>query len=180
MESFKEFLEIFKLPPSILSAISIVTGIILFLPDNVIKIFYLIELKSKYGNFIGMLFIISVTMLTVLLIMWSAKKIIKKYKIRRLRKLRIKYLIDFDGNKTKLIKRFIKERDHTLELATNNGVTVELNCNQVIAPAGNTQLFSFGNVLYGDENTVYIKYFLQPWVINLIEKEELLRKKFYE
>ena len=35
--SFKEFLEILKLPPSILSALMIVSGLILILPDDVIK-----------------------------------------------------------------------------------------------------------------------------------------------
>ena len=37
MNNFKEFLEILKLPPSILSALMIVSGLILILPEDVIK-----------------------------------------------------------------------------------------------------------------------------------------------
>lgn len=179
MGSFKEFLEIFKLPPSILTAISIVTGLILFLPERIISVFYLLDFKNKYGSIIGIVFIISITMLFVLVVMWFAKKIIEKYKTKRIIKRRIKYLLELDENKTKLIKKFINQKDHTLNLPTNNGVTVELNSMQVISFAGNMQPVTFGDIFDGDENTMYINYFLQPWVINLTEKEEALREKYY-
>lgn len=179
MGSFKEFFEIFKLPPSILTAISIVTGLILFLPEKIINVFYLLDFKNKYGSFIGIVFIISITMLFVLIIIWSAKKIIEKYKSKRIIKMRIKYLKGLDENKTALIKEFIKQKDHTLNLPTNNGVTVELNSMQVISFAGNMQPVTFGDIFDGDENTMYVNYFLQPWVINLIEKEEVLKEKYF-
>ena len=82
-------------------------------------------------------------------------------------------------NKTALIKEFIKQKDHTLNLPTNNGVTVELNSLQVISFAGNMQPVTFGDIFDGDENTMYVNYFLQPWVINLIEKEEVLKEKYF-
>ena len=179
MGSFKEFLEIFKLPPSILAAISIVTGLILFLPEKIIDVFYLLDFKNKYGPVIGMAFIISVTMLIVLIVMWTVKKLINNYKSKKYIKKTIKYLVELDNNKTNLIKKFIKQADHTLQLPTNNGTTVELSSNNIISLAGGTQPVSFGDIFDGDENTMYLNYFLQPWVIQLIEKESILLEKYY-
>lgn len=180
MESFKEFLEIFKLPPSILAAISIVTGLILFLPKKIINMFYLLDFKNKYGSFIGIIFIISVTMLIVLIVMWSAQKMIYKYKKKKHIKKTIKYLANLDKNKTNLIKKFIKQVDHTLQLPVNNGTTVELRNNNIISLAGGTQPVSLGNIFDRDETTMYLNYFLQSWVIQLIEKESILMEKYYE
>lgn len=178
MNSFKEFLEILKLPPSILSALMIVSGLILILPDDVIKKLYMYDFRNNYGFAISLIFLISFAMLIVLIIMWGSKKIIEKMKYKKLKEKRIKYLLELDATKTQLINQFIKEKEHTLSLATNSGITIELSSYGVISPAGNTQLVTFGDIFTGDENTMYINYFLQPWVNKLIKDDEGLKNKF--
>lgn len=178
MGSFKEFLEIFKLPPNILAAISIATGLILFLPERIISIIHLTDFKNSFGPYIGVFFIISITMLFVLIFIWLYKKIIEEYRAKKLIKSRIKYLKELDENKTKLIKKFIEKEDHTLNLAFNNGITIELSNYNLISLAGNTQPVTFGYDIF--ENNMCLNYFLQPWVMNLIKKEEILINKFYK
>lgn len=109
-------MEIFKLPPSILAAISIVTGLMLFLPEKIINIFYLLDFKNKYGPAIGRVLIISITMLMILTVMWSSKKLNNKYKSKKYIKEKIKYLAELDNNKTNLIKKFIKQPDYSYRL----------------------------------------------------------------
>ena len=178
MNSFKEFLEILKLPPSILSALMIVSGLILILPEDVIKKLYMYDFRNNYGFAISLIFLISFAILVVLIIMWGSKKIIGKIKDKKLKEKRIKYLLELDSTKTSLINQLIKEEDHTLSLATNSGNTIELSSYGVISVAGNTQLVTWGDIFTGDENTMYINYFLQPWVIKLIKEDERLKKKF--
>lgn len=178
MTSFKEFLDILKLPPSILGALMIVSGSILILPEDIIKRFYMYDFRNNYGFAISIIFLVSFAILIVLGIIWGAKKIIEIVKYRRFKEKGIKYLLELDSAKTELIIEFIKEEEHTLSLATNSGITVELYSYGIICPAGSTQLVKFGDIFTGDENTMYINYFLQPWVIKLIMEEEVLKNKF--
>ena len=136
------------------------------------------DFRNNYGFAISIVFLISFSMLTVLLIIWSFKQIKEKIINKKIKENRIKYLLELDTAKTGLIKRFIKEKDHTLNLPTNSGNTIELSSYGLISPAGNTQLVTFGDVFNGDANTMYINYFLQPWVIKLIKDEKVLNEKF--
>ena len=136
------------------------------------------EFRNNYGFAISIIFLVSLAILVVLIIMWSARKIIEKIKSKKLKEKRIKYLLELDNEKTQLINQFVKEKEHTLSLATNSGITVELSSYGLISPAGSTQLVTFGDIFTGDENTMYINYFLQPWVISLIKENEQLKKKF--
>lgn len=55
----------------------------------------------------------------------------------------------------------------------NNGVTMELVSYGVISQAGSTQAMEFGY-----DNEIILKYFLQPWVAELINKDEQLKEKY--
>lgn len=178
MNSFKDFLEILRLPPSILSALTLVTGLILLLPEEIVKKLYMYEFRNNYGFVISLVFLISLAMLIVLLIIWCIKQINRRIKDKKLKEKRIQYLQDLDLTKSELIKKFIKAKDHTLNLPTNSGNTIELSSYGLISPAGKTQLVTFGDIFTGDENTIYINYFLQPWVIKMIKEEKNLRDKF--
>ena len=70
-------------------------------------------------------------------------------------------------------KEFIKDKTHTLSLPMNDGLILELQYFGIINAAGNTQLADMGY-----DNSVYIKYFLQPWVIGIISNNEELSKKY--
>ncbi len=178
MNNFKEFLEILKLPPSILSALSLVAGLILLLPEKIIKKLYMYDFRNNYGFAISLIFLISLSMLIVLFIIWCFKQVNEKIKSKKIKEKRIKYLLELDLTKTELIKQFIKEKDHTLNLPTNSGNIIELSSYGIISTAGNIQAVTFGDIFTGDENTMYINYFLQPWVIKLINEEKDLKDKF--
>ncbi len=176
MNTFKEFMDFLKLPPTILGALAIASGLLLYLPDDVIKRLYMESFRSNYGFIIGIIFVISISILVMLLITYifkhSKKIIIRKYTGMKDRKGRIKYLLDMDKAKTNLIKSFLKESNHTLDLSMNDGITVELEYMEIISKAGGTQFVNF----YGD--MAVLKYFLQPWVLKIINEDEQLKKKF--
>lgn len=54
-----------KLPSNIMSAMSLASGVILFLPDKIIKKMYMIDFKNKYGFVIGAVFIVSTSILII-------------------------------------------------------------------------------------------------------------------
>lgn len=167
----KDFIDFIKLPPNILAAVSLVSGIILFIPDKLAKKMYMHDFRNDYGFIVSIVFLISFSILLVLLTTTIYKKIDKKIKYRLLKKKQIKYLLNAEKSKVKLLKKFIKAETHTLQINQNDGLTVELAHFGFIAMAGSTQAVDFGY-----NNEMYVIYFLQPWVINLINENDELKK----
>lgn len=173
MKDFKSFIELLKLPPTILSTISLVTGLILFLPDKAIEKLSMLSLKEKYGFIVGLIFLLSTIMLLVMVIHYFGKKIYKKISNKKMIKYQIKYLKELDKAKTNFIREFIDEESHTLNVCMNNGNVIELSHFGIISIAGGTQ-----PVDIDFDNSVYAKFFLQPWVLKRINQDEDLKKKF--
>lgn len=167
----KDFIEFIKLPPNILAAVSVVAGIILFIPDKLAKKMYIYDLRNDYGVIVSIVFLISFSILIVLLTTLIYKKNDKNIKYRLLKKKQIKYLLNAEKSKVKLLKNFIKAETHTLQINQNDGLTVELAHFGFISMAGSTQAVDFGY-----NNEMYVIYFLQPWVINLINENDELKK----
>lgn len=171
-EAVKEIFKIIKAPYVLITFI-LCTGLLLFLPDNIVKKMYLDTFRDNFGGIIGAIFLVSLCLLLTIFITYIFKIIKKKVEDRKVLKGKIKYLLNLDKEKTKLIKEFIKKDDHTLALNYNSGITQELSSYLVITQAGSTQALTFG---YGDE--MILKYFLQPWVMNVINKSDELKEKY--
>ena len=169
--TFKDFFDFLKLPPNILFAVSLSTGLILFLPNTILTKMYLVEFKDKYGFFIGLTFVITISILFVFFVSYILKKIINKILEIKLKRKRTEYLLSADKTKIKLIKEFLREETHTLPLPANNGLILELQSYNVIGLAGGTQLVDTDY-----DNNIYVKYFLQPWVVEIITNNEDLKK----
>lgn len=169
----KDFLEFLKLPPNILAAISLVSGTILFANDTLLSRLYMINFRNDYGFVVSIVFLISASLLVVLMITTVIKKIKSKFENIKLKKSQINYLLNLDKTKVKIIKSFIKESNHTLKMNQNDGLTQELSYFGIISLAGSTQAVDFGY-----DNEMYLYYFLQPWVINLINSNDELIKKY--
>lgn len=132
---------------------------------------YMYDFRNDYGVIVSIVFLISFSILIVLLTTLIYKKIDKKIKYMLLKKKQIKYLLNAEKSKVKLLKNFIKDETHTLQINQNDGLTVELEHFGFISMAGSTQAVDFGY-----NNEMYIIYFLQPWVINLINENDELKK----
>lgn len=169
----EDFIKFLKLPPNILAAVSLVSGIILFADDELLKKLYMINFRNDYGFIVSIIFLISISILIVLLFSTILAKIKNKYDKSRLKKGKIKYLLNLDNVKVQTIKSFIKETTHTLKINQNDGLTQELLYYGIISLAGKTQPVDFGY-----NNEIYLSYFLQPWVIKLISEDRELKKKY--
>ena len=82
-------------------------------------------------------------------------------------------LLELEENKAKVIKNLLKTPTHTMPMQYNNGVTMELASYGIISQAGSTQAMEFDY-----DNEIILKYFLQPWVAELINKDEQLKEKY--
>lgn len=154
--------------------IMIFTGLFLFLPDSIINKLFLDKIRNSIGAILGIVFLISVVLVIVILLICVFDFIANKYKLKKLKKRITKYLLE---NKNEviiqIIKELLKEKDHTGPLPYNNGATAELTSRGIIS------LTSANNpVEFGDNNEMFTNYFLQPFIIEIIENNEELRKKY--
>lgn len=166
----KDFVDFLKLPPSILGALAIASGLLLLLPNQVINKLYMIEFREKYGFTIGIIFIISVSILIILLILRLYHFLKGKRVDKKVAEGQMKYLRNMNREKVMIINAFLQERTHTLELPINDGLVIELQHFGIITPAGQNHLVSMLDPR--------IKFFLQPWVETKIRSDDELMRKF--
>ena len=122
----KNIVDFLKLPPRILGALSVASGLLLFLPNVIIKKLYMTSFRDKYGFAIGIVFVVSTSILVVFLVVIIAKRSRTKYYNKRLKKARVAYLKRIDGNKVELIRYLLNESTHTAMLPMHDGVVLEL------------------------------------------------------
>ena len=166
----KNIVDFLKLPPRILGALSVASGLLLFLPNVIIEKLYMTSFRDKYGFTIGIVFVVSTSILVVFLVVIIAKKIKDKYYNKRLKKARVAYLKRIDGNKVELIRYLLNESTHTAMLPMHDGVVLELQHFYAILPAGSIHAVNMAEP--------QINYFLQPWVIEEIDGDPELKAKF--
>ena len=168
---FDGIVDALKLPSYILGALAIASGLLLFLPDNIIRALYMMGFREKYGFTIGIVFVVSLSILLVLLAKQIYKAVTSKGEDQKLIARQVKYLSQLSDNKASLITEFLRQPTRTLLLPLNNGVIIEFQHFFIISPAGSTHLVSMPDP--------EINFFLQPWVEDRIKENEELRAKYH-
>lgn len=69
-----KILLIFEVAPRILGALSVASGLLLFLPNVIIEKLYMTSFRDKYGFAIGIVFVVSTSILVVFLVVIIAKR----------------------------------------------------------------------------------------------------------
>lgn len=168
--AIKEISKLLK-TPYILITFALASGLILFLPDDIINKMYMLDFRNKFGFVLGLIFWFSITLLIVML----GVKVYKRYENKRLNKKvqegMKKFLLNMKNKaEIEVITQMLKEDDYTLELSIYSGVVIKLQHYCIITPAGNSH--------YVEMDNPCIPYFLQPGVFKAIEENEELQKKF--
>lgn len=168
--TIKEISKILK-TPYILVTFALASGLILFLPDNIISKMYMLDFRNKFGFILGLMFWFSITLLIVM----SSVKVYRKYESKKLnRKMQEgieKFLTNMKNKaEIEIITQMLREDDYTIKLPINNGAVIKLQHYYIITPAGSNHYVEMYNPC--------IPYFLQPGVFKAIEKNEDLQKKF--
>lgn len=163
-----DLVELLKLPGSIMSAIAVATGLILFLPNSIISMMYMDDFRNKYGFLIGTVFIISLSILIVGAIIKVYNFSHEKYINKKVKKNSRKLLESLDSYKKTIVYMLYCEDNNTHVLPLNDGAIVFLEHWMVIQKATNQYAVS-------DLINPEFPYFLQAWVVNELNRDcELL------
>lgn len=154
-----------------MSAIAFASGLILFLPDEIIHKLYMIEFRNKYGFVIGALFILSTSILCVGYIVKLYKYFNEKYLSWKFKKNSRKLLDSLDSYKKAIVYMLYSEDNNTHVLPLNDGAVVFLEHWLVIQKA--TSQYAVSDLINPE-----FPYFLQPWAIGELNKDYELLMSF--
>ena len=150
----------------IMLLISVISALLIFLPDLALEKMFLLELRNKIGTFLGVIFIISACVTLFLFI----SPIIRKIRVKRElsgRKAK-KKIEDLTGVEKQIIAYMYSNQETNIVLPSTNSTIVHLKTLLMI-----TEASSIGNCIGAVQ---LFPFFLQQWVITTVDKyPELLK-----
>jgi hypothetical protein len=160
--------EILTLPNTIMAAICLASGLMLFMPNWFVERMYMVDFKNSYGSIIGGVFLISFCILIVNIIYRTSKSINSSRLEKKFLANAEKRLRSLSTYQKAIVYLLYCQDNRTHELPVNDGAVVELEFNHFIGKAASQYAVS-------DINNAVFPFMLQPWVSNeLVEKESLL------
>lgn len=160
--------EILTLPNNIMAALTLATGILLFSPDFFLGKLFMLSFREKNGFMIGIVFIVSLSILVINLIYRTTKAVQSKNTKKKFYAEAEKRLRKLNDYQKFIIYSLYNEYNRTLPLPLHDGAVLELETNFMIGKAATQYMID-------DLNNAEIPYLLQPWVSDeLANKPDLL------
>jgi len=163
--------DFFKLPSKIMAALAFASGMILFLPQKIVEKMYMEDFRNNFGFAIGLVFIVSFSILLVTLLISGYKYFHQKHLMKKFMATAKERLQKLDDYQKALIYDLYIEDNHTDELPLHDGGVHFLEHNMMITKATNQYAVS-------DLNNAGFPYMLQPWVIEELRKDGDLCSEF--
>ncbi|NUJ08464.1 superinfection exclusion B family protein [Bacillus paranthracis] len=160
--------EILTLPNNIMAGLTLATGILLFSPDSFLKKLFMFSFREKNGFIIGIVFIVSLSILIINLIYKTTKAIQSRNSKRKFYAEAESRLRKLNTYQKFIIYSLYNEYNRTLPLPLHDGSVLELENKFMIGKATNQYMVA-------DLNNAEFPYLLQPWVSDeLTNKPDLL------
>lgn len=156
-----ELIELLKLPPVILAAITLASGIVLFLPDKLVAKFYMTDFRNQYGFAISITFLVSLSILICYLIVAIVKLIKADIKKKKIVQKQENIARNLDEYEKEIMREFMRSGDRTLWLPMNTGIVRTLQHKMLIAPAGSNHIVDI---------SFKIPFLIQPWAHEFFSK----------
>lgn len=157
----KGLLELIKLPPTLLSAVALFTGAILFLPQSILSKIGLDNIPSLWRTIIGIAFLIALSVDVVYLVLMIAKNIQTRYYELKLKRRFPEMMQKLRGEELLVLALLYCSPNFTSRLPASDGVTLRLSSKLMI------QLTSSTNITYGDD--MRVPYTITPYTHNYLD-----------
>ena len=163
--------DFFKLPTKIMFALALAAGMVLFLPENIVSKMYMVDFRNKYGFAIGLLFLISFSILIVTVVIGGYKYFSHKHAMKKFKATAKERLQKLDDYQKAIVYGLYMEDNHTGELPLHDGAVKWLKQNIVIIETTNQYAVS-------DLNNAVFPYMLQPWAVEELQNDSELLTHF--
>ena len=157
---FNTLISLLQKPSPFLFIISIVTGALLFLKDKLLDVLFLSDFRNQYAPYIGIIFLLTTLLLITYFLIWLYLEIAKKIKIYIKKIQRKKILMNLNQEQFETVVQLYYRPGKCANLDCTQSTVFTLEQYLII---GRSNLSSAG---------LYFSYFLQPWVVEYIDKHK--------
>ena len=156
--------KIFQISARVSGALTIASLALLFFPAQWLP-FDISELRSDYGIWIFVAFVVSFSIWGSYFIEYVIKSLKKKFIEHKNRKVRIELLSELSDGEKNVIADMYFSKDRTKDLDIKDALTGQLEAKTMIGRGSNMSSVGYK-----------FSYFLQPWVIECINKNKCLKQ----
>lgn len=117
-----------KITPALV-AVAILSGLLLFLPENLLKKMSLDELPVLWNRIIGIVFLLSVALISTMIVFSVISHITEKRRNKRIRVNLKKKIQTLSPRQKAIILQLLRSEDKTISLDKNSGDTIYLENN---------------------------------------------------
>lgn len=160
---FGKFIEGLKLPPTILFGVSIATGFLSFAENDILMKLSLQNFKSKYGMWIGLIFVVSCALLIGYMSIHVWKIVQRKYKSIMMMLYRKKKLHELTKEEKRILQKYFIEDTKSVSISYNSGIASELEYFKIIYRSSNVSQIG-----------LIFPYNIQPWAYKYLKKRPKL------
>lgn len=163
--------DILNLPVKIMSALTLASGFLLLLPKRFLAKLYLTPFIDKYGFIIGLVFIISLAILLVTLVIQIFNHLSDKKNKKWFYDTASERLMKLSPYEKSIVLILYENANYTHLLPVHDGAVKKIKADFIISEAATQYAVA-------DLNNAKFPYFLQPWVVNELQKNNELLKNF--
>lgn len=160
----KKTFDNFKKPTPALIAVSIFTGMILFLPDSILAKMSLANLPDTWKRIIGLIFLLSIALIAIIIVSSMFSSVSEKRGSKRFKENQRKKLLKLSSRQKHILRDLLSSNEKAIRLERNSGDTTYLLTNLFIHQPD--QAFSLGW-----NNEKVLTFVPQPWLIELYNEE---------
>lgn len=157
-----------KITPGLV-AITIITGLLLFLPHSVLEKMNLNDLPIIWNRIIGICFLLSIAIILTVAFFSMISVLEPTIREKRLKKNLKKKYLSLSSSQKSIVLQMLRSTDKTIALDKNSGDTVYLVNNLFLYMPD--QVFTLGW-----DNEMVLTYVPHPWLLDLFNEEPELFK----
>ena len=109
-------MDLAKIPTRLFAVVALASGFMLFLPEMALERLGAAELRSEYTGYLGIAFLISVSLLAVEVVLWTFKVVQKRARRNNFEKAIANAMLKLDGSEKAVLREFFIAGTKTLRL----------------------------------------------------------------
>ena len=145
---FSKFLDFRKIPNELFILLSIISGVLLFLPAEALKQLNINEFENDYGQYFGIIFLISTGILLIKILKWLITIILKKLVRKKYQKKTLKYLKELDPSEEAVLREFFIANQDAIKMPYDDPTVKNLINKRLIIKISNYGEYGIGGMLF--------------------------------
>ena len=132
MEWLSRIVDLAKIPTRLFAVVVVASGLVLFLPQKAVQRIGVVELRADYTGYLGIAFIVSVSLLAVEVVLWAVRKAQKRARRGAAERAVEDAMLNLDGTEKAVLREFLIAGSKTLRLPLEQAPVASLRKSGIV------------------------------------------------